>query len=304
MDPFLDLIQLLRPRATLWGGTDGAGRWGLAFHKRDDLLFCWVERGECQLVRPQKTPVRLQTDDFVLIRTSTPFTLTSDPTVEPQDSETMTGVTKGARRKLGEGTELPVTLHAGKFVFDTANEDLLTELLPSLVHIAAGDTSSWRVRTLLEMNERESLQPGPGNEFIIARLMELILVEILRNHGLTAAQEEAGMLAGLANPITARALSAMHREVAHDWTVSSLAKHCGVSRSKFATLFPKVVGRGPIEYLLRWRMALAKDALRRGTQSIGEIAFSVGFQSASAFSTAFSRVVGCSPKRYALSVRN
>lgn len=112
------------------------------------------------------------------------------------------------------------------------------------------------------------------------------------------------MLAGLANPITAQALSAMHREVARDWTVSSLAKHCGVSRSKFAALFPKVVGKGPIEYLLHWRMALAKDALRRETQSISEIAFSVGFQSASAFSTAFSRVVGCSPKRYALSVRS
>jgi AraC-like DNA-binding protein len=304
MDPFLDLIRLLRPRATLWGGTDAHGQWGLSFHKRDDLLFCWVEQGECQLIRPLGAPVRLQSDDFVLIRTSTPFTLTSDPGIEPQDSETMVGVTPGTRRKLGEGTERPVTLHAGKFVFDTANEDLLTGLLPSLVYVAAGDVSSWRVRTLLEMNEKESQQPGPGKEFVIARLMELILVEILRSQGLKTGQEEAGMLAGLANPITAQALSAMHREVARGWTVSSLAKHCGVSRSTLATLFSKVVGSGPIEYLLRWRMALAKDELRRGTRSIGEIAFDVGFQSASAFSTAFSRVVGCSPKRYALLVRS
>jgi AraC-like DNA-binding protein len=95
----------------------------------------------------------------------------------------------------------------------------------------------------------------------------------------------------------------MHKDVAQGWTVSDLARLCGVSRSTFAARFRKVVGMGPIEYLQHWRIALAKDGLRSGKQTIGEIALAVGFRSSSAFSTAFSRVVGCSSKSFAVSVR-
>jgi AraC-like DNA-binding protein len=93
----------------------------------------------------------------------------------------------------------------------------------------------------------------------------------------------------------------MHGDVAQDWTVAALARLYGVSRSSFATRFRGVVGKGPIEYLLRWRMALAKDDLRRGRLSIGEIALAIGLQSSSAFKAAFSRAVGRSPRRSAAS---
>jgi AraC-like DNA-binding protein len=91
----------------------------------------------------------------------------------------------------------------------------------------------------------------------------------------------------------------MHKDVARGWTVASLSALCGVSRSTFATRFREIVGVGPIDYLLRWRMALAKDELRLARSTIAEIGFAIGFQSASAFSTAFSRSVGCSPKDFA-----
>lgn len=299
MDPFLDLIRLLRPRATLLGaGLDAFGRWGLSFQKRDDLLFCWVERGECLLTRPDCAPVRVQTGDFVLIRTSTSFTLTSDPTMAPVDSGVAVAAAKRHRLILGEGAESPMTLHAGKFVFDTANEDLLMALLPALVHITRGDAASDRVRSLLAMSEMESRSPGPGSEFIIVRLIELLLVEILRSNKMQLDKEPTGLLAGLADPVTARALAAMHKEVAYAWTVADLAKLCSVSRSSFAARFRAVLGVGPIEYLQHWRMALAKDELRLGRRSIGDIALAIGFQSQSAFSTAFTRAVGCAPKRY------
>ncbi len=92
----------------------------------------------------------------------------------------------------------------------------------------------------------------------------------------------------------------MHNEVAGIWTVAKLARLSGVSRSTFATRFRTVMGLGPIEYLANWRIALAKDELSCGKKTIGEIALSVGFHSSSAFSTAFTRAVGCSPKRYAI----
>ena len=300
MDPLLDLIHLLRPHAALFGaGLDASGQWGLSFRKRDDLLFCWIERGECQLTRPASAPVLLRQGDFVLIFSSGPFTLTSDPSIDPLDSETAVASARNVRLALGQGQDRPVTLHAGKFIFDPANENLLAGLLPPLVHIGAGDASLGIVRSLLEMNEREARQPGPASEFIIVRLVELVLVEILRTKQLRLCEEDTGLLAGLADTVTARAIAAMHRDVAHDWTVGELAKLCGVSRSAFATRFSKVVGTSPISYLLHYRVALAKDELSRGTKGIAEIAFAIGFQSASAFSTAFTRAVGCPPKRFA-----
>jgi AraC-like DNA-binding protein len=297
MDPFVEVVQLLRPRATLFSKIEGFGRWGLAFRKRDDLLFCRVERGECQLLRPQLAPVLLRPNDFLLIHTSTPFVLTSDPATEPKDSEELVAAAQSVSLQLGEGAESPVTLRGGRFVFDTANESLLWDLLPSLLLVAADDTSSWRVRSLLKLNEMETLHPGPGSEFLIARLMELILVEMLRRETQKVDDRSTGLTAGLQDPAIAGALLAMHAQIAHEWSVAELARLCGVSRSGFATRFKNVLGVGPIEYLMSWRIAVAKDELRQGRRSIAEIALAVGFRSSSAFSTSFTRTVGCSPKR-------
>lgn len=300
MDPLLDLIRLLRPRAALFGaGFDAHGRWGLSFHKRDDLLFCWIERGECLLTRKGSKPVLLRQGDFALIYTSTAFAFASDASVTPVDSEKAAASTKKLRLRLGTGRERPVTVHAGKFLIDSANAPLLASLVPALVHIASSDSSLGRIRSLLTMNQEEARQPGAASNFIIERLMELILVEILRTQRFAVGDGLTGLLAGLADPMTERALVAMHRRVAHDWTVDQLARRCAVSRSTFASRFRAVLGTTPIAYLLQWRIALAKDHLSRGTMSISNIAFAIGFQSSSAFSTAFTRAVGCSPRRFA-----
>ncbi len=300
MDPFTDLIGLLRPRATLWGRITGAGRWGLSFRKRDDLLFCSVEHGGCQLMRAHTAPTFLNAGDFALIRTSAPFSLTSDPAVEPDDSETLVAETGTTELTLGEASGPFVKLRCGRFVFDTANESLLWSLLPSLIHVDAGQQTSWRIRSLLAMNHAEGQHPGPGSELVVSRLMELILLEVLRNEVLHLGPAAKGLLAGLADPVIAQALSAMHSDVARAWTVADLARLCGVSRSTFATRFRAVMGTTPIDYLADWRIALAKDELARGARTVGEIASRVGFQSTSAFSTAFTRAVGRSPKQFML----
>jgi AraC-like DNA-binding protein len=303
MDPFVDLIHLLRPKATAWGRLESSGRWGFSFRKRDDLLFFWIARGECQLLRPDASPVLLKPNDLVLIRTLTPFTIASAPDVQPVDSEDAVRKSGSTKLVVGDELETDVVVHGGRFDFDTANEDLLTSMLPSLVHVAAEDTSSSRIRSLLQMNQAESGEPGPGSAYIIAQLMELILIEILRSESLRFGEEQVGLIAGLADSVTSRALSAIHSEPSRDWTVAELARLSMVSRSTFATRFKKRVGTAPIEYLQKWRIALAKDELRLGRRSIGEIALAVGFQAASAFSAAFTRAEGCSPKRFAAMVR-
>ncbi|MDE1161410.1 MAG: AraC family transcriptional regulator [Acidobacteriaceae bacterium] len=295
MDPFLDLIQLLRPAATLFTRVEATGSWGLAFHQRDDLLFCWVERGECLLTRPGEETLSLRTDDFVLIRTSTPFALVSDLHANPTDSETVLA-RAAAIATLGNKPSPEVILRGGKFLFDSANEALLTGLLPQVLHLSADTLASERVRTLLRMNEAESTVPGPGSDFVITRLMELLLVELLRGRATPAESMQPGLVAGLADAVIAQALIAMHSAVARSWTTAKLARLCGISRSALAARFSRVVGLGPIAYLQRWRIALAKDELRQGQRNIDEIARLIGFQSASAFSTAFKRAEGCSPR--------
>lgn len=299
MDPFADLIGLLRPQVTLWGRIEGTGRWGVSFRKRDDLLFCWVEAGECQITRPHSDSVLLLTGDFALIRTSSPFTLTSDPELEPVESEAIVAATGSTELVLGETVGSCTRLRCGRFVFDTANEALLWNLLPSLIHVSADQQDSWRLGWLLKMNDAEGQNPGPGSDLVVGRLMELTLLELLRNVVPRLEPGTKGLLSGLADPVIAKSLSAMHHEVARAWTVADLARLCAVSRSTFATRFRAVMGVGPIEYLANWRIALARDQLTRGTKNVREIALSVGFHSSSAFSTAFTRAVGCPPKRFA-----
>ncbi|OED00976.1 AraC family transcriptional regulator [Rhizobium sp. YK2] len=305
MDPFLDIVRLLRPRAALLGrGVDAAGDWGLSFPALGDLLFFWIEDGTCQLIRPGSEPIGLEKGDFVLLRTTLSFTLTSNQDVEPLDSVAAVAAKQEGRLKLGTGQERPISLHMGKFLFSAANEDLLTGLLPPIVQIPSRSPKLHRLHNLLSLMESEGRDPGPASEFIILRLVELALVEILRmpTSGLPEQAIDPanrGLVAGLRDPVTAKAIRAMHENVAHEWTVETLAKLSGVSRSALATRFQSLVGIGPISYLLRWRMALAKEALKTGTARVEEIAFSIGYKSASAFSTAFTKAVGCSPSRFA-----
>lgn len=298
MDPFLDLIQLLRPRATLWTRVEASGRWGLSFRQRRDVLFCWIQQGRCELLRPASEALPLHADDFVLIRTSTPFHLVSEMGAELTSSESVLKGA-GAAATLGDGSGPSTMLRGGRFLFDTANEQLLTGLLPDVLHIAATADRADRLRMLLRMNEAESTLPGPGSDFVIARLMEPGLVEVLRGQTGTPIALKPGLIAGLADPVIARALTALPRDVSFAWTTQKLARLCGLSRSSLASRFARLVGLGPIEYLQRWRIAVAKDELRGSVSSLGEIALAVGFQSGSAFSTAFTSAVGCSPRHFA-----
>ncbi len=298
MDPLIDLIQLLRPKATLWRQIEANGRWAISFPKRNDLLFCSVEYGKCLVVRPDTEPVKLSPGDFVLIRTSVPFRFSSDTKVKPVDSVKLFGASSSGLIKLGMDEGHPVLLRGGRFLFDTANENLLTALMPPLVHIATANRSE-RIRMLLQMNASEAAAAEPGRDFVMARLMELLFVDILRDQRLRPESKDTGLLAGLTDSVIATALQMMHSNIEHHWTVAELAKRSGVSRSRFAVRFLDKVGVSPIRYLLDWRIALAKDELRKGTRLISEIAFAVGFQSVSAFSTAFSRTVGCPPRQYA-----
>jgi AraC-like DNA-binding protein len=187
----------------------------------------------------------------------------------------------------------------GYFRFDRANAELLLKFLPSFVLIRRNDPGASRLRRLVELIAEETVERRPARDLILERLVEVLLVEALRFRSGGAARREQGLLAGLADPALARALRCIHEDVARRWTVADLARTAGMSRAVFAERFHTRVGMPPMQYLLEWRMAIAKDLLQRERPRLAELAEKIGYQSASAFSTAFTRHVGTPPSEFA-----
>ncbi len=150
---------------------------------------------------------------------------------------------------------------------------------------------------LVQLVSDESSDDRSGRDLVLTRLVEILLIEALR--ATSGDDAPPGLLRGLADPRLAPAIRQMHAQLSRSWTVAQLAKAAGLSRSAFFDRFTRVVGLAPMEYLLAWRMAVARDLLRRHDVGIAEVADRVGYGSASTFSTAFSRHVGLPPSRYA-----
>ena len=126
-----------------------------------------------------------------------------------------------------------------------------------------------------------------------------MLLQAFRLHLARQASDRVGLLYALADPQLGRAIEAMHADPAHRWTLAELANQAGLSRSIFAQRFRERIGETPIGYLTRWRMMLARDRLTAGREPLGAIARALGYESENAFNTAFRRVIGCAPRRYA-----
>jgi transcriptional regulator GlxA family with amidase domain len=154
-----------------------------------------------------------------------------------------------------------------------------------------------RLSTLVRLVGEETTEQRSGRELVLTRLVEVLLIEALR--ATSGEDASPGLLRGLADPRLAAAIRQMHAQVARSWTVAQLAKAASLSRSAFFERFTRVVGLPPMEYLLAWRMAVARSLLRQPDVGIAEVADRVGYSSASTFSTAFSRHVGQPPSRYA-----
>jgi transcriptional regulator GlxA family with amidase domain len=181
----------------------------------------------------------------------------------------------------------------GYFVFDSPDAALLVTLLPTLIHVRGVE----RLSVLVRLVGEESSASRSGRDLVLTRLVEVLLIEALRSTSGEGAPP--GLLRGLADARLALAMRQMHRNPARSWTVAQLAQQAALSRSAFFDRFTRAVGVAPMEYLLAWRMAVAKNLLRGDDLAIGEVAERVGYSSASTFSTAFSRHVGQPPSHYA-----
>lgn len=173
--------------------------------------------------------------------------------------------------------------------------------MPDLVFVPASEGRTSRFGRLVGLLAEECVADHPGKELIVGRMLEVLLVEALRRRDLGGGAVPAGLPTGMRDPALARALAALHADVRANRTVAGLAGIAGMSRSAFTARFTEALGCAPIEYLARWRMALAEDALMRGGKPLDRIADEIGYESARAFAMAFRRRIGVSPGRFARS---
>jgi AraC-like DNA-binding protein len=293
-DPLSQVIELLRPRAVFSKGISAAGAWGVRYSAFGQPGFCAVIEGRCRLAVDGEEAVSLEQGDFVLLPATPAFTMSSFDPVTPRliDPKTTPAPTEEVRHGRQDGPP-DVRLLGGYFVFDSPDAALLVSLLPAMVHIRGVE----RLSVLVRLVGEEAGGQAAGRDLVLGRLVEILLIEALR-----ASQGDKappGLLRGLADMRAAQALRQMHGEPERAWTVEELAREAGMSRSAFFDRFTRTVGLRPMEYLLGWRMAVAKDLLRRRDLALDEVARRVGYGSASTFSTAFSRHVGQPPGRFA-----
>lgn len=293
-DPLSEVIALLRPRTVFSKVISGAGRWGVRYSDFGQPSFCAVLEGRCRLAVDGQRALTLEAGDFLLLPRTPGFTMSGFDPVRPERIDPKVAPSPAGEVRHGtRGGPPDVRLLGGYFVFDSPDAALLVSLLPALVHVRGVDRLSLLVRLVGD----EAKDQRSGRELVLTRLVEVLLIETLRST--SSDDAPPGLLRGLADARLAPAIRQMHGQLARSWTVPQLAKAAALSRSAFFDRFTRTVGLPPMEYLLAWRMAVARDLLRRRDLGIAEVAERVGYSSASTFSTAFSRHVGQPPGRYA-----
>jgi len=298
-----DVLSLLKPRSHLSAGFDAGGDWSIQFPRNGGIKCYAVVSGGCWLaVEGVPDAVRLSAGECFLLPAGRPFRLASDLALAPVDAQTVFSPVRhgGVVTHNGGGDFFLV---GSRFVLEGSHAGMLMAMLPPIVHIRTeADRAAlrWSVeRMMQELRERQ-----PGGYLVAQHLAHMMLVQALRLHMAEGLKGGVGWLFALADRQMGAAIGAIHEDPAHRWTLQELAAHAGMSRSSFAQRFRETVGTPAMDYLTRWRMLLASDRLETSADPISVIAPSLGYESESAFSTAFKRIMGCSPRQYGRASRD
>ncbi|WP_136067876.1 AraC family transcriptional regulator [Modicisalibacter radicis] len=294
VDPVTEVVSLLQPGAPFSKIVNGAGAWRVRHPFLGRPFYCVILEGACHFVPQEGDSLTLGAGDFVLTPEAFAFTMSSLEPLQPGAPDTSPVEFMTGRYRLGAPNGPPdfVAL-VGHCEFGSPDAALLVSLLPQLVHVRGQP----RLATLVELVREESRAQRPARDVVLSRLLEVLLVEAFRSAPETGTAP--GLVNGLADERLSIAIRLMHEKPARRWTVAQLAQQAALSRSAFFERFNRVVGVAPMEYLLAWRMAMAKAMLRDPQSSVVEIADRVGYRSASTFSVAFSRYTGLPPRQYA-----
>ncbi|HMF65604.1 MAG TPA: AraC family transcriptional regulator [Edaphobacter sp.] len=297
MDAVSDVISLLNPRASFTASLTTGGDWAIYFPSHEGVKFFAVTRGSCWLaVDGVMEPIELKAGDCYLLTTQQAYRQGSDLSLEAIDVRAVYANAVDGRVHYGIGQD--TMLIGGRFSFDRDQTSILLDTLPPVIPIRARSVQASIIPWILERLMDELSTAKPGGALMVDHLAHMLFVQVLRAYLASGEQLPVGWLGALADARIGLALNLMHRSPGRRWTLGNLTLATGMSRSAFSARFKRLVGTGPLDYLRRWRMQLAAKELHKNTETVSSIAFSLGYESESAFGNAFNRVMGKAPKRY------
>lgn len=328
MDVLSDVLRVVRLSGGVFFTADFSAPWALD-SPNPELLSAVVQtgaecmiplhiliEGECLVESEANPPVKMSAGDAIMFPHGDPHTLRSHRSAKPAPIRAV--FSRGSRDELrhvsfgGGGRKSRVLCG---YLSCEQRFDPLISALPNVLRVRASDghrvieaigdggrrhavvlpDPGTRLGTALKSTMNEVRSARPGKVAILGGLTELMFVEILRGYMEQLSSSHRGWLAGLKDPHVGTALKLLHANPEENWTVGRLAREAAASRSAFAQRFTRIVGEGPMHYLARWRMQIARQMLRDGSHSVQEIAARVGYESEAAFSRAFKRAAGSPP---------
>lgn len=297
MDVISDVLSVLSPTASFTASLTTGGDWAIDFAPFPAVKFTAVLRGSCWLaVEGMPLPIELKTGDCYLLSSEKAYRLASDLSLQAVNAHEIYAHAIGGRAFHGHGQE--TMLLGGRFSFAPKQPSMLLDTLPPVIHIRSQSTHASPIAWMLERLASEVSSDEPGAALMVDHLAHMLFVQVLRSHLASGKPMMTGWLGALADERIGLALGLMHENPGQRWTLAALTRATGMSRSAFSARFKNLVGTGPLDYLLKWRMQLAAKSLSTGSHSLASIAYSLGYESESAFANAFKRVMGQAPRRY------
>ena len=291
MDALSEVLARARARGSVFSVLGRDAPWGLAFSGRRPLVVHVQLRGDSLLVRGSRSRPVVE-GDVVLVRHGEPYSLVSERGAASEPIELAR-----ARGSHSTGDDVDAVVLCGGYTIEgTPGGDLLASLPDELV-IGSGDRSAG-LGLLFQVLAAEAVGVAPGQQAVLDRALDLLLVQALRDAFSSGAWAAPGWYRGLGDPSLAAALDAVHGAPERPWTVASLAAVAHLSRAGFARRFAAVVGETPVAYVTRLRVELAEDLLRDTSDTVAAVAAATGFASEYSLAAAFKRRHGVSPGRW------
>jgi AraC-like DNA-binding protein len=298
-DPLGEALHFLRMNGAFYCRSELTAPWGMTMMPMPGYIwFHVVAAGRFWLESGNQEPALLQGGDLGLVPHGEGHVLRSEPNVA------VPGVLDLDREAVSDRYEIlrhggggaPTTLICGAVRFDHPAARNLVEILPPLLHVepASSPELEW-MQSTLRLMAAEAKGLRPGGEAIITRLGDILVVQAIRSWIETDPASRSGWLGALQDRQIGRAIALIHRDPARDWTVAALADELAMSRSAFAARFSELVGEPAMQYVTRWRMQVAVNALREENATVAELAARLGYRSEAAFARAFKRVIGTPP---------
>ncbi|MFT5686315.1 MAG: AraC-like DNA-binding protein [Myxococcota bacterium] len=298
MDPLSDILARVHVSSSLFSRGEFSAPWAVSTKGSTRGIFHVIVRGG-GIARSEGEEVHFTAGDILLFIRGSAHVLSSGDDSLPSP---ITGLPRDHDEGLPcvrlDGGGAQTSILCGSLTLAEDLADFLLPMLPSLIHVQGRATAGWLDQTLRLMVD-EVTGNHPGSSAVIARLADILLVQILREE---MSHPDRGWLSALADPQIGCALTRFHTAAAQRWTAETLARQAGMSRSAFFSRFTSLVGEPPSAYITRWRMCLARAHMRGNRDGLAAVAASVGYGSEAAFSRAFKRQVGMSPAAWRRSV--